>query len=96
MSSLKNIPDDITPVSRKHLNIVTGFLGSGKTSLILNYLKSNQNQNEKTIVRKLTFQKICSKSQKEMTLIVSLLNLQALLGKRSMSPRGVSFSFRVV
>lgn len=35
---------------KKHLNIVTGFLGSGKTSLILNYLKSSQNQNERVLM----------------------------------------------
>lgn len=35
---------------KKHLNIVTGFLGSGKTSLILNYLNSTKNKNQRTLL----------------------------------------------
>jgi G3E family GTPase len=35
---------------KKHLNIVTGFLGSGKTSLILNFLKSKPNKNERVFI----------------------------------------------
>jgi G3E family GTPase len=36
--------------AKKRLNIVTGFLGSGKTSLIMNYLNNNKNKDQKILV----------------------------------------------
>jgi G3E family GTPase len=69
----------MSSLNKKHLNIVTGFLGSGKTSLILNYLNSTKNKNQKTLllvneIGKENFDEI-KVSQKNENSNVSILNV---------------------